>query len=286
MAEPDTPVAGGATAAEVIAFHARRRTPRGARFRLRVPYGATHRDGRPLTLSLYARTDPAARRPAVVFAHGGGWSGGDPYFHIRHANELAAHGFVSATIGYRLYPDARWPEPLDDLKAAIRWIRANADRIGADPDRIAVAGGSAGAHLAAWVALSPDAGEAVQAACLWYPVVDVNAMLFPSGMRADRDMIERFFGTPGPAGERERRAASPLYAVRRGAPPILTMTGSDDEVTPRVPIEDFHRRLREAGIRNELVVLDGRAHAFDMWSPEDWQRCTDRAVAFLTDVLR
>jgi acetyl esterase/lipase len=251
-----------------------------------------------LTLSLYARTDPAERRPAVVFIHGGGWTGGDPYFHIRHANVLAAQGFVTATISYRLYPQAHWPQPLDDVKAAVRWVRAHADRIGADPHRIAVAGGSAGGHLAAWAALTSAAdaahpgmtaeegvSSAVQAACLWYPAVDVNAMVFPPEAREGQDMIERFFGAPGAAGLADRRAASPIHAVHAAVPPILTMTGADDTLTPVAPIEEFHRLLTAAGVRNELRVFAGRDHAFDMVQPRDWQLCFDHLLAFLTAEL-
>jgi acetyl esterase/lipase len=300
----------GLTVGELREFHTRPDTPPGAVFTLRVPYGPVDDDGRPLTLSLYARADLRERRPAVVFVHGGGWSGGDPYFHIRHAHALAALGYVTATISYRVYPEVRWPSPLYDVAAAVRWMRTHAEEVGADPARIAVGGGSAGGHLAAWCGLSSarlDSSvpplvsserldSSVQALVSWYPVVDVNAMRFTTEQEEGRRNIAAFFGGSedaagegaageGAAGEAARREASPLYAVHAGCPPVLTMTGSADSGVPVETIRVFHAALDAVGVPNQLEVFDGRDHSFDILASfSDWQSCVDVVVTFLDDL--
>ena len=269
-------------AERVIAFHQRPGTPAGASFRDGVEYVRAGPTGRPLHLFLFGRTDSTERRPGVVFVHGGGWQEGHPYMHMRHAHDLAERGYVTAAIRYRLHPETGIEGALEDVRAAIRWMRVSHAEIGLDPQRLAIGGGSAGGHLAAFAALtaegpegqgdsggsgdSGDSGDSdamdssVCAAFLWYPVTDLDV-----GCHQDlHDFVAGMCPNPG-----RRRALSPIEQVRHGAPPIVSITGGADVVTTLPMVEAFHRRLSDAGVPNHLEVFEGRGHAFD-FAPEEW----------------
>lgn len=253
--------------------------PDGSTFVERATY-AVAPGGRVLELLLYARTDRKERSPGMLFVHGGGWSEGTPMMHMKHCHDLAALGFVAATIRYRLWPEAGIPSQVEDAKAAVRWMRANASSIGLDPNRIAIGGGSAGGHLAGMVALTPGRFEGahgptcvpstVQAAVLWYPAIDLVTGCDPGLHETVRTMC----------GEEAVETYSPITYVSGGAPPILSLTGDDDVTTTAPMIRRFHDELTKQGATNELEVLEGREHAYDFASDE-WQNSFDRMAEFL-----
>jgi pectinesterase len=272
---PEQEVAPGLTASDFVKFLSRPPTPPGVEYEGAVQYGTAGAGGRPLRLFLYRRSDVTERRPGVIFIHGGGWTGMHPFTHIRHANALAAHGYVTATTAYRLYPEGTIADCISDTKCAVRWMRANADRLGLDSDRIAVAGGSAGGHLAAMIALTPgrfegDGGNpgvssAVSAAVLWYPATDLRA---PGATYPNiRQSLNTVAGT---SDESELLALSPVTYVHPGAPPIFTMVGDLDNLTTAAEMRTFHRTLDRHGVPNKLKVFPGRGHAFDLL-PGDWE---------------
>ena len=104
---------------------------------------------RELRMDVYLPKQGSGPFPAVIYIHGGAWSGGNKGQFRRQAASMAARGFAGACIEYRLSGEARFPAALHDSKAAVRCVRANAQAYRIDPDRIAAAGGSAGGHLAA-----------------------------------------------------------------------------------------------------------------------------------------
>lgn len=243
-------------------------------------YATAGPGGRDLVGYLHRRSDASERRPGIVFVHGGGWAGAGPGLHIRHAHQWAERGFVTFNVTYRLTGEAPWPAAIDDVMAALRWFRTNADDLGLDPTRVAVAGGSAGGHLAAMAALlgADDPSAAVEAAVLWYPAVDLREL----AARPDtRPMIDALL--PG-APIDELVAASPVGNVHAAAPAFLTMTGDADPVTTLADIDRFHACLTQHGVRNELDVFEGRDHGFD-YHPADWSTCFQRMSAFLDDLL-
>ena len=97
--------------------------------------------------------------PAVVLVHGGGFRRGRPASYLPVAIKLAERGYVAATVSYRLAPRHQFPAAVEDVKAAVRFLRANADRFGIDPDRIGAMGGSAGGHLVLFLGLTPNVAE-------------------------------------------------------------------------------------------------------------------------------
>jgi acetyl esterase/lipase len=266
-------------------------TPAGLAFSLEFlaplapPPGATelrrfqYRPG--LDVWVHGRTDTSAGgagagAPGVLFVHGGGWGAGSPVFHLRHAHQLAARGWVTALATYRLSGQAPWPACLEDVQAALAWLRSTAPELGLDPARVAVAGGSAGGHLAAMLALDP--AQALRAAVLWYPAVDLRSFAAVPEWAVMTDAL-----LPG-ASTGELLAASPIARVHADAPPVLTFAGDADPLTTVGDIEGFHSLLGAAGVRNELLVFKGRDHGFD-FHPEDWTACFDRMSTFLDSAV-
>ena len=231
-------------------------------------------DGRRLRLCLLTADDEAGidddrPRPGVVFVHGGGWAGGTPAYHMRQAHDLANRGYVCAAIQYRLAPSVQWPSPLDDVRSAIRWMRSQAGELRVDPDRIAVVGGSAGAHLSAMAALTDDApidgvSSAVQAAVLLYAPTDLGALerALPEAPPALSALLPGY-------DEDVLRAVSPITHVHPGAPPILSLIGTRDQALDVAMIDAFHDALAAAGVGSELVVWEDREHGFD-FHPQDY----------------
>lgn len=236
-----------------------------------IPFGEAN--GRLLRLDLVLPpTASDAPRPAVVWVHGGGWFAG---MHTDGLEDwccplLAAHGFVAATVEYRLSQEAPFPAQIHDVKGAIRWLRANAAAHQIDPDRIGIWGFSAGGHLAALAgltgdlpALEGDIGPAgyssrVGAVAAGSPATD---FLRPGGeMRRDSEVIARLFGGTGPDKEDLMRLASPVAHVTGGAPPFLIAHGTADETAPFEQGRVLHEALFAAGVAAEFVPIEGAYH--------------------------
>jgi acetyl esterase/lipase len=231
---------------------------------------------------------PSRPRAAVVVFHGGGWTLGEASWAFPIARHFSQMGAVGIAVQYRL-SDEKSVTPLDamaDAREVIRWLRANAENLGIDPQRIAAYGWSAGGHLAACAAIFNDANDtnpppevsAPNALVLNSPAVSVSQ---PGGW------FERLL-----LGRAEARAASPDEHVRAGLPPTLILQGDVDSVTPLAGAERFCRRMREAGNRCDLQVYEGFGHLFTpAGTPDDgWPQPdpTTRAAALqrVDDFLR
>jgi acetyl esterase/lipase len=213
--------------------------------------------GRALRLDVYRRRDGADGRPALLYIHGGAWTMGDkteqglPLLH-----HLAREGWVCFTANYRLSPGATFPDHLADAKAALAWIREHGAEYGADPSFIAVAGGSAGGHIAALLGLTAndvryqagfeEADTSVQATVLIYAITDVTNRL---GVQSDQFVpmiMEPIVIKAFLAEEPDKfRAASPIDQIHPAAPPILVVQGARDTLAPVQEAQAFVTRLRE-----------------------------------------
>jgi dienelactone hydrolase len=129
----------------------------GVTVRKDVVYGSG--GGRELKCDLYSPGAPAEGRPGVLLVHGGGWRGGERGVMEGFGTRLAADGFVAVACEYRLTPEAAWPACIEDVKAALRWIRANGAELGIDPTKVAALGRSAGAHLVLLAAGTPGLAD-------------------------------------------------------------------------------------------------------------------------------
>jgi acetyl esterase/lipase len=229
---------------------------------------------RELKLDIFIPRNAKKPVPLVVWIHGGAWMVGDK----RPCASLfmTEHGFAAASIGYRLYPEAIFPAQIHDCKAAIRFLRANAEKYGIDPNAIGVWGASAGGHLAAMLGVSAGNEQAdgtlgdytnvstrVQAVCSWFGPMDFFTM--PLGRRqfqADRDPETLLLG--GRLSEKQdlARLVSPISHVSKDDPPFLFMHGNRDTTVPLQQSRLMHEMLTAAGVPSELIVLKGEGHGF------------------------
>jgi acetyl esterase/lipase len=257
-----------------------------------LPYAGP--DSQVLRLDLFR---PKGRRgpfPAVVFVHGGGYVAGGlgakSQFWLQSVY-LAERGFVAATIGWRRAPSdgssgARYPAALNDAQAAVRWLRAHAREYDVDVQRIAVAGGSSGGHIAALVATNLWSGSdwsgapidaRVQAAVIFNGVLDVP------GSR--RHNLGEFLGKNYRADSALWQSASPMNHVTSQAAPFLLLHGTADSSIAYAQPVALQRRLRAVGVRAELFTADGADHGF-FNIPPWYEPTTKRMAEFLLEVLK
>ena len=214
--------------------------------------------------------DPAQKSakplPAIVFFFGGGWASGSPTQFEPQSRHLAYRGMIAIVADYRVKTrqDAQPADCVSDAKACVRWVRANAARLGIDPDRIAVGGGSAGGHLAASVATLPGldtAKDDKSVSCLPNALVLFNPA---TAMAPFPGLDLKGFGT-GLDKEKlgcEPTEISPLHHVKKGTPPTIIFHGKADTTVPYTTVEKFAEVMKAAGNRCDLIGYEGEKHSF------------------------
>jgi acetyl esterase/lipase len=238
-----------------------------------------HREGRQaLRLDVYRRRDQPRRCPTLLQIHGGAWIVGSKNEQgLPLMIHLAARGWVCVAANYRLAPGATFPDPLVDLKRAIAWIRRHGPEYGADPDFLVVTGGSAGGHLAALVALTPNAPEyqpgfedvdtAVAGCVAFYGVYDFTDAAGNWPHRGLERLLERrVIKAPLAAARPVWERASPIYHVGPHAPPFFVIHGDRDTMVPVAEARRFVEALRQAS-REPVVYAEipGAQHAFEIF---------------------
>jgi acetyl esterase/lipase len=242
--------------------------------------------------------------PAVVCLHGGAWRSGSRKDLSRASRwydfgipgkslleVLAARGFVAVSVGYRFAPDNKFPAQIEDAKTAVRFLRANAEKFGIDPDRIAALGFSSGGHLAALLGtadesagfegkLYPEQSSRVQCVVDFFGPSDLT-------LYTETPWIEWAYFAPL-LGGRSRdhmelyKRASPIEYVSNGDPPFLIVQGTADLLVPAIHSERLHEKLTAAGVESKLVTVKGKGHG---WGGEDAARTTETAIRFLSEQL-
>ncbi|MFJ1758838.1 alpha/beta hydrolase fold domain-containing protein [Amycolatopsis sp. NPDC088138] len=227
---------------------------------------------RPLELDLHLPSGPGPH-PAIVYLHGGGWRRGSRRKTIPAdlCPTLAERGFAVAAVDYRLSGEARFPAQLDDVRAAIAWLRSEVDCAATF-----LWGESAGAHLALLTAL--DGGD-VDGVVAWYPPTDLLGLGDDLTGAADDSREAELLGVSPSADPERARAASPLTYAHGDAPPILLMHGDADDLVPPSQSERLASALRAAGAPVELELVPGARH---MWTDaRDIGAIVDRSAKFL-----
>ncbi len=237
-----------------------------------------------VTLTLYVPDRPGSY-PAVLDIHGGGWKARQVDADRPMMERLAARGFVTAIVAYRLSTEAKYPAALDDCKAAVRYLRAHAAELKIDPNRIGVMGGSAGGHLTGLLAMTSGQPEfegegpnreyssAVKAAIVMAATQDLVA--------ANKDKTGEgsvlFFGATAQEKPELYAQASPITHVRAGVPPTIFIEGEKD--TLKIGRAEMQDKLRALGIETELHTLKDAPHPF--WMSQPWcDQTVEIAAAF------
>ncbi|MDB5707645.1 MAG: alpha/beta hydrolase [Sphingomonas bacterium] len=249
---------------------------------------------RPMILDIYMppKGKTATPKPLVIYVHGGGWVGG----HTRAGGalsdfpkvlaSLAAEGFVVASVEYRFSAEARFPAQLDDMRAAIRFLKGNAGKYGIDPSRVGIWGASAGGHLAALAALScgapgfdakpqPAGSECVQAAAIWYGVFDFA----PIVARAEGSPVALIGCADAASCPADRiKAVSPLTYLDAGDPPFLLIHGENDHTVAVSQSKDAYAKMKTAGLKVDEIIIPDVDHSFIGKTPAATRAATLRAV--------
>lgn len=240
--------------------------------------------GQTLALDLYR---PAGRVivPAILIVHGGGWETGSREMERPLARALAARGYAALPVSYRLGEAGRYPQPVHDLKAAVRWVRAHAQELGVDSEHIAILGASAGGQLAALVGASNEeaalegkvndlkASSSVQAVINIDGLADFTAPELVAQQKTKPSAPTRFLAGSFTTRPAVWRAASPLSHVDGQSAPVLFINST--ATSPLLPGRaEMQTKLLAAGIASETVVVPDTPHPFWLFQP--W---FDRVVA-------
>ena len=231
--------------------------------------------GTDLLLDLYLPKDAKGIPPVILCLHGGGWSRGNK----KHcpAVMMVKDGYAIASIQYRLTDEAHFPAQIEDCKAAVRWLRANAGKYHFNADRIGVWGHSSGGHLASLlgtsggVAALEGTGEnasfssRVQAVCEISGPADLVKMYEEVATASEdteeqREALEGLLGGSLPAREAVAVAASPMTYISKDDPPFLIIHGDQDSTVPVSQSRLFAAALKKAGVPVTLDVAVGRGH--------------------------
>ncbi len=216
-----------------------------------------------LKLDIYHPRPGTEKRMATIHLHGGGFTGGSKETLSERIKPFAANGYLAIASQYRLLGPAKWPAMIEDAKAAIRWTRVNAERLGVDPSRIVVVGYSAGGFLALTAAGTQDrpefegsggnanAGTRLVACVAYYPVVDGG----PPGSTDPSMNINRF-------------------------PPTVLFHGVADNTVPVESSQRLFQLLRQGKIPSELHTFAGQDHVFDR-DPKFAIACANLADLFI-----
>jgi acetyl esterase/lipase len=215
--------------------------------------------------------NPQAPAPAIIYVHGGSWTSGDKAEIGQGAADLNARGYLVVSIDYRLAPQYKWPAQIEDVKCAVRSLRAHAGTYNIDPNRIGVWGSSAGGYLVALAGLATssagfdtqggylDQSSRVQAVVDMFGPTDLLAYK-PDQLAIGLGQVVFGYSQGGPTDLLAK--ASPITYVSKDAPPFLILQGDRDALVPPSQSQELNDKLLAAGASSTLVLVKNAGHSF------------------------
>jgi acetyl esterase/lipase len=253
-----------------------------------IPYANV--DGQALALDLHLPAG-VANPPLVVYVHGGAWRAGSK---TEYPEFLLGSGYAVASVEFRQSTVARFPANAQDIKAAVRFLRAKGKEYGYRTDRIAIAGSSSGGHLAALVGTTNGARElegtvgenlsessAVQAIVSWYGASNFTTILAqstPFGLNVREPALKQLLGDLPDKVPDLAKLASPIAHVSAGDPPAILLHGNQDRQMPVNQLLELEAAYRKAGLSVETMIVDGAGHGDKVFMAGE---PAERVVAFL-----
>jgi acetyl esterase/lipase len=247
--------------------------------------------GAELRMDVAQPTMGQAPYPAVVVLHAGAWREGSKEENRRLLFDLARHGYVGVSPDYRLCPQSIFPAQIEDVKAAVRFLRANAASLKVDPERIGAMGFSAGGYLALMLGVTgPEDGfggdkdrpgaSRVQAVVDFFGPTDLASKDFSE---TAKEFVNCYLGGSGGDVADLARRASPVSYVGTGDPAVLVFQGSKDSLVPPAQVFALMEKLSAAGIKGRVEFLLGAEHGFK--GPE-YDRAMKETWEFLGETLK
>jgi len=250
-------------------------------------------DNQHLQLNIARAAHAEGKLPAVLCIHGGGFRAGGRGDYNDLCKKLAGRGYVAASVAYRLAPKYQFPAAIYDVKAAVRWLRANAEKYQIDSPRIASLGGSAGGHLATFLGVTGgvqqfegdggNAGQSSRVACVidYFGPMDFTKSY---GKSVDAGQVLPLFLGGDLEHQRHRHIlASPFYWVTPEAAPTLLLHGTLDDYVAYDQSVAMLARLKAADVDAQLLTLEGAKHGF---GGHDAERAEQAAFDFLDKHLK
>ncbi|ODT67454.1 MAG: alpha/beta hydrolase [Pelagibacterium sp. SCN 63-23] len=219
----------------------------------KVGDGIAYADGQRHKLDIYAPEQRGASAPVVFFIYGGGWNRGERSDYQFVGRALAARGFITVIADYRLVPEVRYPDFLADSANALRWVQDNIAAYGGDPNRLFLAGHSAGAYNAVMLALDPSF---LKEYGVTMPILGVGALSGPYDFYPFEyfEVQEAFGQAPNPEG------TQPINLITADSPPMYLATGTTDPIVRMQNTERFAGRLRAQGVWVTTQYYEGFGH--------------------------
>ena len=230
--------------------------------------------------------------PCIVVIHGGAWRHGDKSSHLNEIRRFAEEGYVSATIQYRLCPEHRFPAQVEDVKCAVRFLRAHASDYGIDPERIGAVGFSAGAHLSMMLGCMDakdgfegdggwgDQSSKIQAVVSFFGPTDLPGDDIPDN---SIPLVNEFIGGPKSEKLKAFQDASPITYVDPGDAPMLLLQGTEDPLVPHSQAIKMVTAMTKANVPGRIELLIDAGHG---WDGEELNRSIDVTHQFFRRYLR
>jgi alpha-L-fucosidase 2 len=255
--------------------------------------------GKPVLLDLHVPDGPGPF-PAAILVHGGGFDEGSKSTNVRPLFDVLANaGFAWFSIDYRLAPEFRFPQSIEDLNSAVRWVKANAATYHVDVSKIAIIGESAGGFLVNYAGTHETADTKVRAVVDFYGPVDYGKLA-----ELRRDHPERFnmtsinrhaangggihfFGAEqlDEAGLKKLHAISPIFAVHKGMAPFLCIHGTKDDQVAYEQSPAMCEAMHQVGAGCELIPIEGGGHGMSGWRAPEMQHWKPEMIAWLQKTL-
>jgi acetyl esterase/lipase len=231
--------------------------------------------------------------PTLVCIHGGAWRGGQRQDLDKTIEVLAGRGYVAVTVSYRLAPATQFPAQIEDCKAAVRWLRANARKYRIDPQRIGTVGFSAGAHLACLLGTTrkndgfegtggnPEQSSRVQAVVSFFGPTDLISKNWSE--EVEKNILMPFLGASFADKPELYKKVSPIVYVTREAPPFLFFHGTEDKLVGIHHSRRLAEKLKSVGVSAKVVEMEGEAHG---WRGDKLLKTIEQMIGFFDEQLK